>query len=326
MKLLVTGGCGFIGSHVVEQALLAGYEVAVLDRMRPGDTRELNLLGRRWFFSTPNPQVRHFKVDLRDRDRVFGALGAWSPDYVSHHAALIDSPGSCANPHAHFDTNVMGSVNLLDACAAVSSVKRIVFASSAAVYGDLVEGSADEEALPRPETPYGVGKLAVEHLFSAMYPHSGIGCTIFRYPNVYGPRQLGGVVAKFIQAALHDQPLYVQQAAPGTGRPKELGTMRQYAYVEAVARANIAALEQHKIGCDTFNVPGAARNTTEVAERVLAMFPETKSRVCSAPYQPGDVTRSFLIAQRFASEIGGKLTSFDDGMMATAAWWRERIP
>lgn len=309
--LLVTGGAGFIGSHVVERALGAGYEVAVFDNFSSGAKANL-----------PS-DVRVFEGDLRDRGRVLWALGSLTPNYVSHHAALIDSPGSCKKPREHFETNVMGSINLLDACAAVGSVKRIVFASSAAIYGDAGSRDSDETTLPAPQTPYGVGKLAVEHLFAAMYQHSGIECVSLRYPNVYGPRAKHGVVAKFIQAARLGNDVYVQHAPPECGWEPPIGTQRQYAYVGDVADANVRALGTHIVGCSVYNVPGSTRNTTEVATLILDRIPG--SCLKRAPCVPGDVARSRMLTHRFREDISITTTDFHMGLDKTIAWWKKRL-
>lgn len=311
-RLLVTGGAGFIGSHVVEAALGAGYDVAILDRDITPMTQAT------WL------NVHLFQGDLRDAKTVWDAALDFKPDYVSHHAALIDAVGSCANPRECFETNVMGSVNLFDACDRVGTVRRIVFASSAAVYGDVTLPSASEERdLPSPETPYGAGKLAVEQLFTAMYPHTGIECVSLRYPNVYGPRSRHGVVAKFIQAALAGEDLRVQLAAPDCGWSPQLGTQRQYVFVEDVARANIRALGTHVIGCSVYNVPGAFRSTWGLAGSIINRV--GSGRVVEAPHVQGDVSRSFMVYGRFLEEIMGQrdLTSLSSGLDRTIAWWKD---
>lgn len=308
-KLLVTGGAGFIGSHVVQYGLAAGYDVAIFDNFLHG--------------SRNGPYgARVFEGDLRDRNRMFGALGAFAPDYVSHHAALIDSPGSCKNPALHFETNVMGSINLLDACVAVGSVRHLVFASSAAVYGDVPRGQmAREDSLPRPETPYGVGKLTVEHLITALYPHSGIPTTIFRYPNVFGPRQTSGVIATFIRNMLNGRPCKVH-AKPDEDPEQTSGCEREYIDVQSVARANILALSRQSVGIQLFNVPGHARDTMMIAANLINALGLDKHQFIRSESVSGDVARSAMDTARFATEFFSLDGPLD--LSRTVEWWRNQ--
>lgn len=297
MKLLVTGGAGFIGSHVVEAALAEGHEVAVLDDFSHGDPNNVPA------------GVRVFKVDLRDRDRVFGALGAFSPTHVSHHAAWIDAPGSLDNPWRHFENNVMGSIHLIDACVAVG-VERIVFASSGgAIYGETTR-AATEDTLPRPKNPYGAGKLAVEHLLTSRKEFSS---ALLRYPNVYGPRQHSGVVGKFMRAAMRGEELVVFGADGG---------LRTYAFVEDVARINVAALYESRSFMT--NIPGFHAATRYLAEQIVDIA-DSASTIRHEPERPGDVRCSRVGSDTFHMLGGcGPRTSLRDGLFKTFEWWKDK--
>lgn len=298
MRLLVTGGAGFIGSHVVEHALAEGHEVAVLDDFSHGDPENVPA------------GVRVLRVDLRDRDRVIGALGAFGPTHVSHHAAWIDAPGSLKNPREHFENNVMGSIHLIEACVAVG-VERVVFASSGgAIYGET-RNAATEDTLPRPENPYGAGKLAVEHLLAACKEFTS---ALLRYPNVYGPRQRSGVVGIFMRAALRGEELVVFG--------EDLGGLRTYAFVEDVARVNVATLyAPHSF---MVNVPGFHSNTMHLAQ-VITDIADSASIVRSDSARQGDVRISRIGSDEFHMLGGcGHRTNLRDGLLKTFEWWKKQ--
>lgn len=300
MKLLVTGGAGFIGSHVVESALVAGYEVAVFDSFCTGLEKNV-------------PKgVRVFLGDMRDRQRVFGAFGAFGPTHVSHHAAWIDAPGSLANPRAHFENNVIGSINVIDASVAVG-VGRFVFASSGgAIYGDTGSGFATENSLPCPENPYGAGKLAVEHLLASACRESDMSGVAFRYPNVYGPRSRAGVIGKFVRAALRGNKLSVF----GDGE----GGTRTYAFVSDVARANVQALSGDS-KCAVVNV-GAGYATTGYLARLIKELTGSKSEIVNLAPRNGDVVCSRMAANDFVRERACPVTDLIAGLNQTIEWWK----
>lgn len=300
MKLLVTGGNGFIGSHIVEAALSAGYEVAVLDRdsstRRPGG-------------------VGFLHCDLRNRDDVMDALRVFRPDYVNHHAALVDAPGSVRDPEGHFRNNVLGSVNLLDACTAVGTVKRIVFASSgSAIYGEAGEAPSTEDDNPRPETPYGVAKLAVEKHLECMYPHGAPPVTSLRYPNVYGPRQLTGVVGRFMFAGIAGAPMQVFGSCT-----------RQYVYVEDIARANLLALRHPEVGCRVYNVGSVNPLRTVLLASHIRAITGGESEILQEKERVGDIEETEFSGRRFEIETGFKCqVDLVEGLRKTLAWWKER--
>src|SRR5450755_4291243 len=231
MRVLVSGGAGFIGSHIVLGALTEGHTVAVLDNLSSGKRSNIPA------------EVPLFEVDLRDRAAVRAALAEFQPELVSHQAAQASVAVSVREPHLDAEINVMGGLNLLDACVALK-VKKVVFASTGgAIYGEVPDGQrAAEDTRPAPISPYAISKLAFEQLLDVYRSHHGLGSTVLRYANVYGPRQdphgEAGVIAIFFDTVLKGGSLRVN-ARKTEG---DAGCVRDYVYVSDVARANLAAL------------------------------------------------------------------------------------
>jgi UDP-glucose 4-epimerase len=313
MRLLVTGGAGFIGSHIVRAALAAGFEVAVLDNFSSGKPENV-------------PEgVRVLPVDLRDRDATFRALEELQPELVSHQAAQASVPVSMKDPRFDAEVNVIGGLNLLDACTAPGSrVRHVVFASTGgAIYGEVPDGErAAEDFRLEPKSPYGIHKLTFERLLGVYREHRGLATTVLRYANVYGPRQdphgEAGVVAIFFDSALAGKNLTIfAKRTPSDG-----GCIRDYVFVGDVARANMQAL--------TGNLPhavmnvgsGRATTTMQLAERVLSLT-AARSTIEHAGVRPGDIERSLLDSTRFEQTLGMP-TPLYAGLDETARWYRER--
>jgi UDP-glucose 4-epimerase len=313
MRVLVTGGAGFIGSHLVEGAIAAGFEVAVLDNFVTGK-RE----------SVP-PGVPTFEVDLRDREATFRAVGELRPELVSHHAAQTSVPLSMKDPHFDAQVNVMGGLNLLDACTAAGSrVRHFVFASTGgASYGEVPEGErASESYPPQPKSPYGIDKLTFERLLAVYGAERGLSSNVLRYANVYGPRQArrgeAGVVATFFDAALNGKSLPVfAKRARGDG-----GGIRDYVFVADVVRANVQAL-RGRLSQTVLNVgSGRATSTLELALEIIALC-GSRSNVQHEDVRRGDIERSLLDVSRFEQLLGAP-TRLEAGLSETARWYRER--
>ncbi|MDF3072009.1 MAG: NAD-dependent epimerase/dehydratase [Polyangiaceae bacterium] len=311
MRVLVTGGAGFIGSHVAALALGAGYEVAVLDDFSSGSRGNL-------------PRNLHvYEVDLRDRERTWRAVRDFAPDLVSHQAAQVSVARSRREPLLDTQINVVGGLHLLEACSAPGvRVRRLVFASTAAVYGDLMEGERANESLRvEPRSPYGITKLAFEQLLAFWSEQRGLPSQVLRYSNVYGPRQAAngesGVVAEFFAAARAGRPLTVfGRRLAGDG-----GGERDYVYVQDVARANLLALGGELPHFVTNVASGRSTSTRELAERIAALV-GSASQVEGAAAREGDVERSVLDPSRVEPHLG-PLTPLDVGLRETARWYRE---
>lgn len=250
MKILVTGGAGFIGSHVVEAYLGAGHQVVIVDNLSTG--RKENL----------NPKAKFYEMDILD-DKLQQVMQDENIEAVNHHAAQIKVKASLEDPYFDVKVNVLGSVLLLDLCRR-AGVKKVIYASSGgAMYGEAVKGPFPEETHPRPFSVYGASKLSVEYYLDVFAQNFGLEYVILRYANVYGPRQdalgEGGVVAIFTHCMLHGGEFQIF----GDGY-----NIRDYVYVKDVARASLLALDYPKN--DAFNIGTGAETTTNQLFETLA--------------------------------------------------------
>ncbi len=225
MKIAVSGGAGFIASHIVDAYIEAGHEVTLIDDFSSGFDRNIN------------PKARVVRADIRD-NLVHSLFESERFDVLNHHAAQIDLRFSVREPKIDAMTNVIGSLNLFEA-ALHTGVKKVIFASSAGtVYGHQTVASVDEEHRLAPVAPYGVAKLSVENYLYALQQSYALDYAVLRYSNVYGPRQNphgeAGVIAIFLEKMLSGKLAVIN----GDG----LQT-RDYVFIDDVVRANVAALE-----------------------------------------------------------------------------------
>ena len=310
MRILVTGGAGFIGSHIAEAALAAGHEVCVLDNLSSG-RRENVPAG-----------ARFAEVDVRDGAAVRALVEDFRPDAITHQAAQASVAVSMREPLLDASVNLIGSLNILEACRACG-VKRFVFASTGgAIYGEVPEGqTANEATQPAPMSPYAASKLAVEG-YLATYASLGVQSTVLRYANVYGPRQdphgEAGVVAIFAQRLIAGEGvrIYARQT-PGDG-----GCVRDYVFVGEVVRANLAALEG-RLSYTVVNVGTGIPTTT--AQLLATMQARLGTSVIpeQAGLREGDLQRSLLSPARFRETLGD-ITPLHEGLGATVNWFRAR--
>jgi len=224
MKILVTGGAGFIGSHVVDLFVSEGYEVVVVDDLSTGRASNLN------------PAATFYQIDIRD-PKLVEVFEKERPDFVSHHAAQMDVRRSVVEPLFDADVNILGSINLIEA-AKKTGVKRIVYISSGGTaYGEPQYLPCDENHPVLPICQYGVSKHTVEHYLFLYHQNYGMEYTVLRYPNVYGPRQdphgEAGVVAIFVGQMLAGDPVTIT----GDGEQQ-----RDFVYVGDCARGNLLGL------------------------------------------------------------------------------------
>lgn len=311
MRVLVTGGAGFIGSHVVEHALRAGFEVAILDNLSSGKRENV-----------PDG-VQLFVADLRDREATLSVVRDFRPELVSHQAAQASVPVSIQDPRFDAEVNIIGGINLLDACSA-SGVQKLVFASTGgAIYGEVPEGErAPESFRAEPKSPYGISKLTFEKLLGVYRQQRGLSSTVLRYANVYGPRQdphgEAGVVAIFFASALAARACTVFAMRDlGDG-----GCIRDYVYVADVARANLQALTG-KLPHAVMNVAsGTATTTRQLAEQILVLT-GSRSQLVDAGVRAGDIERSLLDPTLFEQTLGPPIP-LQRGLAETARWYRER--
>ncbi|HAF70144.1 MAG: UDP-glucose 4-epimerase [Acetothermia bacterium 64_32] len=314
MRALVTGGAGFIGSHLAELLLAEGWRVAVLDDLSTG--RRENVPHGATFF----------QVDLVETERVKDAVRGFGPDIVFHQAAQASVVRSWEDPIRDAQVNLVGLLSLLSACLG-SGVKGLVFASSGGVlYGDAEVIPTPEAAAKNPLSPYGVAKLASEHYLFAFQRAYGLPYIALRYGNVYGPRQdpfgEAGVVAIFGRAMLAGQAPTVY----GDGRQT-----RDFVYVGDVARANLLAAQALLSGFRGGSLDEAAFNVgsgkeTSVLEIFQALVGLTgfpgEPRFGKA--RPGEVRRSALDGTRAARVLGFRpRVSFQEGLSRTVDWLRK---
>lgn len=304
-RILVTGGAGFIGSHVADRLVAAGHDVAVVDNLSTG---------RREFVPA---QASFYQYDINLVEAA-ELIRAWRPEALVHHAAQMNVRFSVADPVADARENILGSLNLLQA-AAEARVPRIIFASTGgAIYGDEAPIPARETDSPWPDSPYGIAKLAVEHYLRYYQQEYGLTTISLRYANVYGPRQNGlgeaGVVAIFIEKFLAaEQPLI-----NGDG----LQT-RDFVYVADVVAANLLALDYPRSG--TFNI--GTGHETDILTIYLKLQELAHSPLgpVHGPAKPGEQRRSALDAGLARETLGWEpLVPLEEGLARTFEAFRQR--
>ena len=312
MRLLITGGAGFIGSHIAEQSIARGWQVAVIDDLSSG--RRENVPSGAEFF----------QVDIQDQEAVDVAFSAFRPEAVSHQAAQASVAVSVREPQKDASINILGSLNILQACVA-HKVRQIVFASTGgAIYGEVPEGTrAAVSTLPVPVSPYACSKFAVEKYLECFRQGQGLNYNVLRYANVYGPRQdphgEAGVVAIFCNRMLANESVRIF-ARKTVGDP---GCVRDYVFIDDVANANIAALEG-RIPDRILNIGTGQESTTlQVAESIRSSL-GSHSEILFGDCRAGDVERSLLDADRLV-ELLGRTVAVDDGLARTAEWFRARL-
>jgi len=305
MKILVTGGAGFIGSHVVDAYVAAGHEVLVVDDLSTGHRENLN------------PKARFHQLDITD-GKVAELIRDERPAVLNLHAAQMDVRRSVADPLFDARVNILGTVNLLEA-ARKANVRRVLFVSSGgAVYGEQETFPAAEAHPTNPVSPYGVSKRAGElyaFFFQAEYQ---LPFVALRYANVYGPRQdphgEAGVVAIFSGKMLRGEPVTVN----GDGKQT-----RDYVYVGDVARANLLALDSTATG--PFNVGTGIETDVNTLARLLADAAGSRSEIRHGPAKQGEQRRSVIDCARAARVLGWRPeVSLADGLGRTVEFFRTR--
>lgn len=304
MKILVSGGAGFIGSQVAQAYVEAGHQVVVLDDLSTGKAENVPAGSRLEQMDIAGPAAAELV-----------AQGGF--EVINLHAAQVSVPASVADPLADARSNVLGLINLLQA-GARAGVRRVIFISSGgAVYGELPGWPVDETFPARPLSPYAVGKRAGELYLDYFAAHYGLEAVVLRYANVYGPRQVphaeAGVVAIFMDRLLAGQPVTIYRS-PQMPR----GMKRDYTFVGDVVRANLAALSK---GQGVYNIgTGQATDTLSLWEAVQAAAGR-QGDYCFGPVRPGDIAYSALDCAQAAAGLGWKPQhDLAAGLAATWAW------
>jgi UDP-glucose 4-epimerase len=308
VKILVTGGAGFIGSHVVDAYVAAGHEVAVLDSLATG--REENV----------NPAARLYRGDVRNLAQVKQAIGEFRPEIVNHHAAQSEVPKSVADPGNDAEVNVVGGLNVLRA-SVDHSVRKVIFSSSGgALYGEPDIVPNDEDHPVRPLSPYGTSKYAFEQYLATFQRTFGLNYTTLRYANIYGARQdffaeEGRVVAIFASRMIEGKPLTIDWDG---------NQSRDMLHVGDVAMANLAALDKGDGG--TFHVSTGVPVTVNDLFRKLALLTEYKLEPQRGPQRKGDVYRIALENRRAKEQLGWEpRILLEEGLRLTVEYFRDQI-
>jgi UDP-N-acetylglucosamine 4-epimerase len=278
-EILVTGGAGFIGSHIVDRLLQEGLTVRVLDNLSNGEKKNLAQLQNKKSFQFIEGDVRNFDSVKKAVEGV---------DAVVHEAALVSVTRSVEDPRLSNEINVTGTVNLLKACID-AHVKRFVQASSCAVYGDTETLPNHENLAPKPLSPYAADKLAAETYAKVFYDVYGLETVSLRYFNVYGPRQkygpYSGVISIFINRLQENKPPLI--VGDGT-------QTRDFVNVGDVVEANINALSKPKAAGEVFNVStGEATTINKLAETIQQIMGKTDLKPVHAEPRPGDIMHSY---------------------------------
>src|SRR5512138_3825304 len=312
MKYLVTGGAGFIGSHIAQALLEQGQDVCVLDNFSTGKRENIEELKRRF----DGHRFEVLEGDLRDASRVAEAVRGM--DILFHEAAFVSVPQSMDEPQNCFDVNVSGTSLLFDA-ARKAGVRRAVVASSAAVYGDADALPLVEETPLQPKSPYAVSKR-VKEMYAELFTNSfGFEVAALRYFNVYGPRQrpdsiYAAAVPIFARRLLDGKPVTVF----GDG-----GQTRDLINIHDVVRANLTAAEHPNAAGKVFNIcTGVETRLLDLLDVMYELVPNAPQPEF-APPRPGDIYRSVGSPQKAADVMGFRAeVSLIDGLKETIDWMR----
>ena len=320
MRFLVTGGAGFIGSHIVERLLKEGHFVRVLDNFSSGKHENIESVLQEVSAHGISPKFDLIEGDIRDKNTCDRACQ--EIDYILHQAALRSVPKSIADPESYNDVNINGILCMLQA-AVKNKVKRFVFASSSSIYGDTTKFPQQETDLPLLISPYALSKLTGEYycrIFSKIY---GLETACLRYFNVFGPRQAlddeyAVVIPKFIHCILHDKkpPIF------GTGLQS-----RDFTYIDNVVEANILAAtkEGGASSHEVFNVANGKDNTVLELVNSLNKIIGKDIKPELLPVRPGDVFRTLADISKIKEKLGFKSkVGFEDGLKTTVDFFRKK--
>ena len=305
MKVLVTGGAGFIGSHIVDRLVMEGHEAVIVDNLATGKRRNINRA------------ARFYKMDIQSwrLERVFRNE---RPNVVMHLAAQMDVRKSVEDPMFDAQVNVLGTLNVLQQ-AVKHGVRKVIFSSSGgAIYGEQEVYPAPETHAMRPLSPYGLSKLCGEQYLSYYQRISGLQAVSLRYANVYGPRQdpegEAGVVAIFIQKMLNNE----QAVINGNGRQT-----RDFVFVEDVVEANLAMIGQDTQG--TYNVGTGVETSVNDLFRILVQHTGSTCKEIHGPAKKGEQARSVIDSTKLRQEVSWEpRADLSEGLKKTVEYFRER--
>lgn len=305
MNILVTGGAGFIGSHLVDGLIAEGHHVIIVDNLSTGSRKNLN------------PKAVFYEEDIRHTDALDRIFADEQVQIVFHEAAQTLVPYSMEHPKEDAELNIMGLINVLDMCRKYH-VEKIIFSSSAAVYGDNLNVSLKEDQPLMPTSFYGLTKVTAEKYIQLYHDVFGLSYAILRYSNVYGERQgshgEGGVVYVFSKALAQGRDLTIF----GDGEQS-----RDFIYVKDIARANIKAMDA-AVPSGIYNVSTAIETTINALKEILLYFSRVPVQVSYADARGGDIYRSALDNTAAKQVLQWKpATKLLQGLQATYSYFVE---
>ncbi len=305
MKILVTGGAGFIASHIADAYVGSGHDVAILDDLSRGKRENINA------------KCRFYQHDIRDREAVNRVMAAERPDVINHHAAQMDVRRGVREPLFDAQVNILGGINLIEAAVA-NGVKRFIYAGTAgAGYGEPRQMPVQEDCPINPITPYGISKHTVEHyLFTFRFLY-GLNYVVVRYGNVYGPRQSSqgeaGVFAIFSEQLLAG----IQPVIYGDGKK-----IRDYVYISDVVAANVAALDRGSN--EIFNISSGVQTTDQEVLDLVNCLMGKSVEPKYVPRRPGEIERICLDVTKAQRLLGWKpQVSLAEGARHTVGYFKQ---
>ena len=308
-RALVTGGAGFIGSHLVEMLVSEGCKVTVLDNLSSGNYSNLKHI---------EDQISFCEDDIRNQKALNMAIA--DCEVVFHLAAIVSVPQTIDDPIDAALVNDMGTLLIFEA-ARQQKVRRVVFASSCAVYGDDMRLPKQEDMTPKPQSPYAVQKLTSEYYARVFYELYDLETVALRFFNVYGPRQdpsspYSGVISIFMTKALQRAPAVIY----GDGNQS-----RDFIYVQDVARANLLAAAAPEVSGQVINIgSGISVNINQLWEAIYKLSGKNLKPEY-APKRPGDIVKSVAAIDSAKTRLGFEPeTSFEEGLKLTFEWYRKR--
>ena len=305
MNILVTGGAGFIGSHIVNTYIEAGHCVTVIDNLSSGRLQFLN------------PKAKFYEIDILD-PKITDVLKSEKINAINHHAAQISVSKSLINPLFDANSNIMGTLQLLQ-CAVSLEIGKFIFASTGgAIYGEQIYFPANEDHPCQPLSPYGISKLSAENYLKFFTDQFGLSTTVLRYSNVFGPNQNphgeAGVVAIFCERLIKDQ----KPVICGDGEQT-----RDFISVRDIAQANLIALDHSCTG--TFNVATGNETSVKSLAECLLRVSGKKISVDHGSARQGDQSRSVIDYKKFHDSFGWQPTvSLEQGLVETYSFFQNQ--
>ena len=281
-RILVTGGAGFIGSHIVDDLIKNGYDVTVVDDLSSGKLENVN------------KKADFYCCDIFSKKALEEVFELVHPDYIIHHAAQATVVKSMSDPVFDAQINIIGTLNLLELSKEFKIKKFIYAGSGGTAYGNPCYVPCDENHPVNPISPYGISKHTVEHYLNFYHDQYGLEYISFRYPNIYGERQdpstEAGVISIFAKQMLQNKEVIIY----GNGLQS-----RDFVYVKDIARANLLALENNNIPSGIYNLGWGRGTTIDLVYETLKVITRYKKNPINQPERKGEVYRTFLDGEKF---------------------------